>query len=452
MKTKCLLPILVIGLIVNSFGQKPTMELTFTANNNGLYVPIDSIIIENITQNGDTTLYAPDTILMIDYVSGIGDSEAVGENSFSVSQNYPNPFKGKTEVKLYLPEREFIRINVRDIIGRELVYYENTLSQGNHSFDFYAGNEKYYLLTVTGSETNKTIKMLNANSGTTPGGDCRIVYDKYDANVIGFKTQDAINIFKFNLGDELRYTAYTDILERSIVNSPTVNQTYTIQYSIGVSCSGTPTLTDVDGNIYNTVQIGSQCWMAENLKTTTYRNNTPIPNITDSTEWLYLTTGAYVWYDNDISWKDLYGALYNWYTVDDLNGLCPEGWHVPADDEWTVLTDFIGGTGSPHGNELKSSRQVDSPLGGGCNTSEQPRWNQDNTFYGTDHYGFSGLPGGYRFGYGPFDHMGNFGFWWSSTEHSLSYSWYRSLGYDIGNVYEYRYYKHYGFSVRCLKD
>ena len=158
MKTKTLLSILALGLIVSAFSQKATMELTFTAENNGQYVPLDSILIENLTQGGDTTLFAPDTVLVLDYILRIGDNEAIWENSFSVSQNYPNPFKGKTEVNLYLPEMETIKITVRDILGGELAQYENTLKRGNHSFAFYSGNEKYYLLTVTGKQTIKTIK------------------------------------------------------------------------------------------------------------------------------------------------------------------------------------------------------------------------------------------------------------------------------------------------------
>ena len=163
-------------------------------------------------------------------------------------------------------------------------------------------------------------------------------------------------------------------------------------YTIG-NCP--PTITDFDGNTYNTVQIDSQCWMAENLKTTTYRNGIPIPNVTNASSWENLSTGAYVWYNNDILWKDLYGGLYNWYATVDTNGLCPTGWHIPSDDEWTELTDYIGGTGSPHGNELKSCRQINSPLGGVCNTNEHQRW-YEHFHYGTDNYGFSGLPGGYR--------------------------------------------------------
>ncbi|MCD4791478.1 MAG: hypothetical protein K8R37_15900, partial [Bacteroidales bacterium] len=118
MKIKILLSILAFGLILNAFSQKPTMEFTFTAENNGQYVPMDSIIIENLTQGGDTTFYAPDTVFVLDYVTSIGNNETIhtdkfGKNTISVSQNYPNPFKEKTKVNLYLPEKDNIEITIR---------------------------------------------------------------------------------------------------------------------------------------------------------------------------------------------------------------------------------------------------------------------------------------------------------------------------------------------------
>ncbi len=223
----------------------------------------------------------------------------------------------------------------------------------------------------------------------------------------------------------------------------------------GHRCPGMSTVTDIDGNTYNTVQIGTQCWMKENLKTTTYQNGTLIPNVTDAGVWSNLISGAYVWYYNDISWKDLYGALYNWYATVDTNGLCPTGWHVPTHDEWTALTDFIGGTRSPHGNELKSCRQVDSPLGGDCNitdSTDYQRWNEHDTNYGTDDYGFSGFPGGVRYDWGGWDDIGDVGYWWSSSEANINPAWYRYLYYSYGSVGVYYYSKKRGHSVRCLRD
>ncbi len=452
MKTKILLSILALGLIVSVFGQKPTMELTFTAENNNQYIALDSIFIENLTQGGDTTLYAPDTVLLLNYISGINDNEAIGENTFFVSQNYPNPFKEKTEIHLYLPKKEHIKISVRDILGSELTNYEKTLSRGNHSFVFYSANQKYYLLTVTGKQTSKTIKMLNSNINTAYAGKCKIAYNGYEDNLNSYKSQKERNNFGFNLGDELKYTAYTVVGETNISDAPIGSQIYTFQFASGGPCPGTPTVTDADGNVYNTVQIDDQCWMKENLKTTTYQNGTSIPNVTDAGDWSNLSTGAYVWSDNDISWKDAYGALYNWYAAIDANELCPTGWHVPTNDEWTTLTDFIGGTGSPHGNELKSCRQVNSPLGEGCTTTEHPRWDEHNTHYGTDDYGFSGLPGGGRSYNGTFTNVGLSGYWWSSTEYSSSLAWSSALFYYDGAVSVSYSYKQNGLSVRCIKN
>ncbi len=103
------------------------------------------------------------------------------------------------------------------------------------------------------------------------------------------------------------------------------------------------TVTDIDGNVYRTVKIGTQVWMAENLKTTKYRNGDPIANVTNGASWKALTTGAYCWYNNDAENKVTYGGLYNWFVVADSRKIAPTGWHVPTDAEWTVLTDFLGG-------------------------------------------------------------------------------------------------------------
>ncbi len=465
MKAKTLLSVLALSIIISAFSQKSTMELTFTAENSGQYVPLDSIIIENLMQGGDTTLYAPDTVLVLDYITSIVDNEVVEKKTFSISQNYPNPFKGETKVNLYLYEEGKIKISIRDILGRKLVNFENTLKHGNHFFSFYLGNEKYYLLTVTGRQTSQTVKLLNSDSHTANFGKCKIVYIGSKDDVKGFKaqrlsgvapvlTQKTINIFGFNLGDELKYTAYADNVERTLIDSPMDSQTYTFEYANGIPCPGMPTVADIDGNTYSTIQIGSQCWMAENLKTTTYQNTTPIPNVIDDNEWCNLATGAYVWYENDVIWKDPYGALYSWYATVDSGGLCPTGWHVPTHYEWTTLTDFIGGINTPQGNDLKSCRQVNSPLGGECNTTEHPRWNENNTHYGTDDYGFSGLPGGYRHFCGEFNYLGDRSYWWSSTDLSLTFytAWYRIMDSYSGGIGAHDATVTNGFSVRCLRD
>ena len=222
-------------------------------------------------------------------------------------------------------------------------------------------------------------------------------------------------------------------------------------------------VTDIDGNTYMTTIIGNQCWMKENLRTTKYQNGTPIeyPG-TDNSAWQNNTTGAYAWYNNDIAWKDIYGALYNWHAVNNSNGLCPAGWHVPSDEEWTELLDYVVDQGFPNeylnpngaGNALKSCRQVSSPLGGSCATSEHPRWNSYSNHYGFDEFGFSALPGGLRETDGSPYGIGHQGLWWSSTvvESYSTYAWYRDLIGAYGTVNQNNNSKSYGFSVRCVKD
>jgi uncharacterized protein (TIGR02145 family) len=215
-------------------------------------------------------------------------------------------------------------------------------------------------------------------------------------------------------------------------------------------------VTDIEGNVYNTVQVGEQCWLRENLKTTHYKNGTPInyPG-TNNAAWQSDTTGAYAWYNNEILWKEIYGALYNWFAAVNLNGLCPEGWHVPTHDEWYELTDLIGGAQSPNGNKLKSCRQVNSSIGGGCSTAVHPRWNEHSIHYGTNDYGFSGLAGDGRKSTGAFinDDLGFFGSWWSSTPAYIPGNvWARALLYEHGQVSDGFQNKHSGYSIRCLRD
>ncbi|MDZ4204701.1 MAG: fibrobacter succinogenes major paralogous domain-containing protein [Bacteroidales bacterium] len=227
----------------------------------------------------------------------------------------------------------------------------------------------------------------------------------------------------------------------------------------GVSCVGAPTVTDIDGNVYNTVQIGTQCWLKQNLKTTRYRNgaNIVFPG-SDNTAWQNNTTGAYAWYNNDIQWKNIYGGLYNWYALTNTNGLCPTGWHVPSDAEWTQLTNFTSGGANTGGNQLKSCRQVNSPIGGICATDEHPRWEHHSAaIYGTDDYGFSAYPGSCHKcgdGYNLPQPIGQGGYWWTSTTYAniTSRAWIRYILKSGGGIASMYWNKDQGYSIRCVRD
>jgi len=197
------------------------------------------------------------------------------------------------------------------------------------------------------------------------------------------------------------------------------------------------TISDVDKNLYKTVHIGNQLWMAENLRVTHYQDGTEINLIRDNKTWSNLQTGSYCWYNNDSIHKNLYGAIYNFYAVCNSHKLCPMGWHVPTDIEWTILVDFLGGKNIA-GGKLKEV---------GLSNWKYPNICANNST------GFTALPGGYRIGNsGSFYDFGSVGFWWSSTEYNSEYAYLRYINNNNSSLKKNFYVKRFGFSVRCIKD
>jgi len=200
----------------------------------------------------------------------------------------------------------------------------------------------------------------------------------------------------------------------------------------------------IDGQTYKTVKIGNQTWMAENLNVSTFRNGDPITEAKNIDEWIKADKNkqpAWCYYDNDPKNGLKYGKLYNWHAVKDHRGLADKGWHVPSDEEWKQLTDYLGGE-SVAGNKMKYTNFWDHYE---CESGN-----------GTNESGFSGLPGGLggqsgleRF---DFDFVGNVGYWWSSTEYDTTSAWHRTLICDTGSVGKDSLGKYYMISVRCLRD
>ena len=216
-----------------------------------------------------------------------------------------------------------------------------------------------------------------------------------------------------------------------------LNGRYQVVMNYKITTKG---VVDIDGNLYKTVAIGQQEWFAENLRTSKYNDGTPIPNVTDNTQWSNLNTGAWSYYNNDENNNARYGKLYNWYAVSNsANGnknVCPTGWHVPTDAEWTVLTDYLGGV---------------FVAGGKMKEVSTTSWNSPNTD-ATNKSGFIGLPGGFRFFNGGYILIGDNGCWWSSTHYDSTNAWYRNLYSLSGDANRNYNYKEDGLSVRCLRD
>jgi uncharacterized protein (TIGR02145 family) len=419
-----------------------TINLTFTANYYGENVPLDSIYIENLTQGGDTTLHAPDSALMLDYVMGINENLSSLMQAFAVMQNHPNPFSGETSIDVYLSEEDELRIRVYDLSGREVACFKQTLGRGVHTFLFYAGTRTWYLLTASGRKGTKSIKMVSMKDGKD--NSCELVYKGNAGYPRQQKSGSDMNIFVFSLGDQLRFTGYAQTnagIDGSdvLTDSPASNTIYTFAILEGIPCPGIPSVF-YEGQIYTTIQIGSQCWLKENL-------NVGIMIRGENDQSNNGVIEKYCYNDDEANCY-FYGGLYQWdemmqySTQQGIQGICPSGWHVPSDAEWCTLTQFIdptvncsilGWSGTDVGTKMKSTNGWYG-LGNGTNASS-----------------FTALPGGYRSTDGTFYHLTYSAYFWSSSE-SYSGGFSRTLYINFATIRRTNANTGRGFSIRCIKD
>lgn len=225
------------------------------------------------------------------------------------------------------------------------------------------------------------------------------------------------------------------------------------------------TITDIEGNVYSTITLATKEWMTENLMTTKFKDGSEIALVTDNFQWESTSSPAFSWFENSReTYGNAYGALYNGYAVLDNRGLCPEGWRVSSSNDWFRLINYFytvlniqnnNFSNDATGNRLKSCRQVNSPLGGNCNTSQHPRWNQNpHSFFSRDDFGFSALPGGQRTSLenpGEFKDVGKMGCFWTSTPTTGDKIRYFLLN-ENTSILDYSGAKNTGFSVRCVRD
>lgn len=294
--------------------------------------------------------------------------------------------------------------------------------------------------------TNEEVKDIKANSATISGevfkegissviakGVCWSTSQNPDIEDAKIDVGPGCDTFTCSITGLAENTTY--YVRTFATNS--AGTAYGNEISFKTKESGTGTVTDIDGNIYHTVQIGNQVWMVENLRTTRYRNGDPLPNITDKTAWQSLTTGGYCWYNNDSKNKPVYGALYNWFTVNDSRNLAPEGWHVPSSEEWDILIDLLGG-------EMKA--------GGKLKETGTLHWKTPN-LGATNEAGFCALPAGCENG-NDFYGLSYDAYFWSTDDNDEGdNAWGVHLYFAHGNAEKGPYgYKKSACSVRCIKD
>jgi uncharacterized protein (TIGR02145 family) len=323
-----------------------------------------------------------------------------------------------------------VRFSIRDSIATGPVKYQETHNPTTSALGLFSINVGMGTVvsgSFSGINWGKNAKFLQVELDPAGGGSYADLGTTQMMSVpysLHSKASDAIKMITSASGDTL-YTGGGNYL--IIPGISAANPTSNLNGS---------TLTDIDGNVYQTVRIGTQVWMKENLKVSKYRNGDAISTNLSNASWSTTTTGAYAVYNNDSANNTIYGKLYNWYSSVDTRGLCPIGWHVPTDAEWTTLENFLGGI-SVAGGKMKAFSSL---------------WFPPNTG-ATNESGFSALPGGFRFGVdGQYFDLGLGSNIRSTTEASTSRAWIRLFRNQNVNSVKTDGLKRDGFSVRCLKD
>ena len=344
-------------------------------------------------------------------------------SKFMLFQNYPNPFNPSTVIAFRLARQENVRLSVYNVLGQSVrVLLDESCPAGLNRIIWDATDDRglgvsagVYIYTLKTAEhiAERRMLLLDGHTGQAdspiPSASAGSVY----------KTASNVYTLQITGPDNAPYE------ETDLTITANTQKNFSVQR----------TVTDIDGNVYPAVKIGDQWWTQENLKVTRYRNGEAIPNVTDYGEWKDLSTGARCAYDNNETTAETYGYLYNWHTVNDSRNIAPPGWHVPRDEEWDTLLEYLGGS-SDSGGKLKEA-----------GTSH---WNSPNTG-ATNESGFTALPGGVRSSNNDFEFLSFYTGFWSATEDDSSKASHISLDCDYSDFFFFNRWKDYGYSVRLVR-
>jgi uncharacterized protein (TIGR02145 family) len=396
---------------------------------------VSSVNVENLTSGNSLTLNGGDVLNLTILATSINSIENKLVSDLKI---YPNPITDNSILQFYPLTSGNATISILDISGKQVASIQDYLDNSLQEYRLSGFKNGFYLINVKGNSYQYSGKLLSNNKAA---GTIRIERISINQAVVEkTKKNDSKGLqstvdMEYTPGDILKFTGKSGNYSTIKTDIPTESKTITFNF---ISC------TDGDNNNYPVIQINTQIWMAENLKTTSYNDHTAIPNVTDPTAWINLTGPGYCWYLNDIGYKDTYGALYNWHTGN-TGKLCPTGWHVPTDAEFQILELSLGMPLAQVG--LEDWRGTDQ----GDQLKTTTGWKDAGN--GTNASGFSAVPSGYREHYG-----GNFyailavNMWWTSTIVDTDYGYYRQLYWTNSDIWRQHTSFTSGGSVRCVKN
>jgi uncharacterized protein (TIGR02145 family) len=402
-------------------------DINFTGS--GLSSTVTTVKVENLTQGTTLSLSGTD-ILRLTLPTGV---KPVENNQSSCLKLYPNPMTEYSTLEIFPPASGNAIISISDMTGKQVARKQSFLENQRQEFRLSGIKNGLYFINVKGNSYQLSGKLLS--DGKSNGriniekGQNKILSSNEKSEVIDSKGTQGTVYMAYTSGDRLKFTGTSTIYSTIKTDIPTQSKAIDFKF---IECK------DGDNNNYPVVQIGTQVWMAENLKTTKFNDGSNIPNLTDNTEWANVThmfdeTGAaYCFYNNDLSNKNIYGALYNWYSIH-TDKLCPANWYVASNAEWWSFGESL----------------VFEAAGGKLKETGTSHWISPNT--GANNMtGFTALPGGCRNGDGSFQSLGLNGYWLSSTSDGMvladSYLMYNNnegLSWDANSIRA-------GLSVRCL--
>ena len=430
---KIILLIAFIFLFIKLEAQNIVISFS-NAESNGI---IDSVLVENLFQGKSIVVPGSNNIeltaLPVTSVPIYGISSQI--------KVYPNPVSDYCFLQFKNNEAGNVTVGLYDLTGKRLISQTMFLESGVIEFQLSGLPCGIFMLKIVGTNFNFTNKIISINNESTDL-DLKYFHESYDEQIpTQLKSTTANVLMQYNTGERLKYTFYSGKNATIQTDVPTQSKTVSANFYVAK---------DADGNSYATVQIGTQIWMAENLKTTKYRNGEPISNVTNKSQWNELSikpSSAQCTYNNDDTNSNKYGRLYNWYAVNDSRNIAPSGWHVPSDGEWTLMTDYLDTNYNIFGPQAKTlAASIEWPINSPVFECISNQLIKNNIS------GFTALPGGFRWEWGEFVRIGYGGYLWSSTEKDTSTVWRRLLDFEDRPIVRGAFNKCCGLSVRCVKD
>ena len=409
-------------------------EIVCTFNPKDASNTIDSIRATNVV-TGETAF--ADGLNSINISSLTTEAALFPTNPVEISV-YPNPFENYTRLKYYSNKNDNIKITIVNAAGQVVSENSQNIASGIHQFNISTNNNGLYILNITGNQTKFSQKIISIQNNQS--------VNKIEYN--GYSSMSPLEKSTKIEGDELiHFYVYSGDNITKIADSPTESKNYEVEF---YECK------DADGKSYPIVQIGDQWWTAENLAY--------LPNVSPPTEESYSEKYYYVYEYNGTNIAEAkatenyrkFGVLYNWSAImngesgNNLNpsgvqGICPNGWHLPSDSEWDELAQFISNLKGPFNKEEGGDWEEVGKYLKATND-----WNNEGN--GTDDFGFSGLPGGFRYTEGFFYYIGEAGGWWTSTDIDATGVEDIVLSNEYNSLFMDGHFKEIGFSVRCIKD